>query len=40
MEVKHCEGLIEMIETDISFSIFGVQNEKISVVERGSVKQA
>jgi hypothetical protein len=26
-----------MIETDISFAIFGVQNQKIFVAERGSV---
>jgi hypothetical protein len=29
-----------MIEMDISFAIFGVQNHKIFVAERGSVKQA
>jgi hypothetical protein len=32
--------LVEMIETDISFAIFGVQNQKIFVTERGSVKRA
>jgi hypothetical protein len=29
-----------MIETDILIAIFGVQNQKISVAERGSVKRA
>jgi hypothetical protein len=38
--VPHCEDLIEMIEMDISFAIFGVQNQKISAAEQGSVKWA
>jgi hypothetical protein len=38
--MQHCEDLVEMIETYISFSIFGVQNQKMSLAERGSVKRA
>jgi hypothetical protein len=38
--VQHWEDIVEIIEMDVSLAIFGVQNQKISVAERGSVKRA
>ena len=37
--LHHCKELVEMIETDISFAIFGVSDEEISILQRNLRKK-